>query len=77
MKAFAWERTCRDCRNVWDLEYEDDGNTVANETDCVCPDCGSTAIEPLAKVQGRAERLADAPNARADYEYDCAKDGWR
>ena len=75
MRAFAWERACGDCRNVWDLQYEDDGSTVANETDSVCPDCGSTAVEPLAKAQERAERLADAPNARADYKYDLARDG--
>lgn len=77
MKAFEWQRACRDCRSTWDVQYEDDGNTVANETDCVCPDCGSTAVEPLAKAQERAERLADAPSARADYQRDLAKDEGR
>jgi Zn finger protein HypA/HybF involved in hydrogenase expression len=74
VSAFEWQRACRDCRNVWGLEYADDGNTVANETDCICPDCGSDAVEPLAVAQRRAELAAEAPAARADYMRDLARD---
>jgi Zn finger protein HypA/HybF involved in hydrogenase expression len=77
VKAFEWQRACRDCRSTWDVQYEDDGHTVANETDCVCPECGSTAVELLSVAQHRAELAEDAASARADYERDASKDGWR
>lgn len=64
--AFDWQKACRDCRNVWGLEYEADGNTVANKTDCECPECGSDAIESLAQAQQRAELAADLPSYIAD-----------
>jgi hypothetical protein len=75
--AFDWEKACCDCPNVWDVQYKEDGNTVANDTDRVCPECGSDNIEPLAKAQERAERAADLPFDRADYEYARRRDeGW-
>lgn len=58
--AFPWERCCRDCNAVWDVQYADD-DSVVGETDRLCPECGSDAVELLADAQELAALFADEP----------------
>lgn len=68
--ALDHEMYCRDCRSVWSLEYEDDGNTIANASDRECVECRSSDVARLNVVQREAADEEAARERGAEMAYD-------
>lgn len=73
IEEVEFERWCDDCWLSWWPKYEADGNTIADQTDRVCPHCGSDNVVPLSEARRRPTD-EDLRDAAADAAYDLEVD---